>query len=310
MKTPTSHEGATVSPVSQPSDRLAAAGEKLVRGTAWAAQAAAAVIYLFAAAQPSTWRPIFEADPFGAVCMSLIAICMLGLWAASLREEQARFYDRIAQRSSRRAGLFGHLSVLFIAVVGVSGSPGRIGWWIVLAMLCLAAVVSWAMWMQIRFLPDEDQAVIDAILSREAAQRAATFDASEREKRRERLTAIVGSLGYSLADTPAPRGKQADAPAIKWPIPSGKHKPLVYFIRNGNRLKIGTTVELKRRIRTLALRAENVALLVDGDQRREREFHKQFAEHRIGNTEWFAYESPLTDYVADQNRLARKEEAK
>lgn len=154
--------------------------------------------------------------------------------------------------------------------------------------------------MQARLLPDEDQAIIDALISREAAQRAAIHDASEREKRRARLTEIVESLGYVLPDAPAHASTLADAPAVRWTIPVGKHTPLVYFIRNGNRMKIGTTTDLKRRIRTLALRPENVTLLVEGDQRRERAYHKQFADLRIGRTEWFAYEGPLTDYVHDQ----------
>jgi hypothetical protein len=70
------------------------------------------------------------------------------------------------------------------------------------------------------------------------------------------------------------------------------------------------SINVRRRIRTLALRAENVALLQNGDRRIERQLHQQFADLRIGNTEWFAYETPLTDYVTEQNRLARKEEAK
>nr|WP_275409797.1 GIY-YIG nuclease family protein [Streptomyces bauhiniae] len=163
--------------------------------------------------------------------------------------------------------------------------------------------------MQARLLPDEDQAVVDAILHREAAQRAAVFDASDRERRRARLAVIVESLGYTLNDAGAPTTSPAEPPAIRWTIPAGKHAPLVYFIRNGNRMKIGTTTELKRRIRTLALRPENVALLVAGDQRRERDYHKQFAEHRIGTTEWFAYEGTLADYVHDQTaRLSQKEQ--
>lgn len=284
----------------QPLGRLAAILEHLVRSVAWIVQAAAATTYLFVATQPSRWQSMLDKDPVGVICMWVFAVCMAVLWGLSLWAEEQRFYDLLIQRSSRRAGLVSHLSVLFIAAVAVSQSSDRIGWWVILGLLCFCAVATWASWMQARLLPDEDQAVIDEIIHREAAQRGAIHEAAEREKRRQRLTAIVESLGYTLTDPPDQACKPDDGPTIRWTIPAGKHEPLVYFIRNGNRMKIGTTVELKRRIRTLALRQENVALLVTGDQRREREFHKKFADLRVGRTEWFAYEGALADYVHDQ----------
>jgi hypothetical protein len=295
----------------QPLGRLTTVLEHIICGITWTTQAGAATVYLIVSLRPDAWRPMLDKDPFGVICMWLFAVCMAWLWALSLWEEQRRFYDRLIQRSRRKLGLVSQFSVLFIAAVAASESPDRIAVWVLLGMLCFAAVATWASWMQTRLLPDEDQAVIDAIITREAAARAAVHDASEREKRRVRLAAIVESLGYTLTDTPAPADKPADAPAVRWTIPAGKHAPLVYFIRNGNRMKIGTTTELKRRIRTLALRPENVAFLVDGGQRRKHEYHKQFADLRVGNTEWFAYEGALTDYVNDETaRLSRKEQPK
>lgn len=295
----------------QPLGRLTTVLDHIVRSIAWTTQAGVATVYLIITLRPSAWQPMLDKDPFGVYCMWLFAICMAWMWALCLWEEQRRFYDRLVQRSRRRLGLVSHLSVLFIAGVAASGSTDRVGVWVLLGMLCFAAIATWASWMQTRLLPDEDQAVIDAIIQREAAQRAAIHDASEREKRRQRLTAIVKSLGYTLADAAPQAEKPDDAPAVRWTIPASKHTPLVYFIRNGNRMKIGTTTELKRRIRTLALRPENVALLFEGDQRRERAYHKQFAEQRIGNTEWFAYEGALADYVHNQTALlSRKDQPK
>lgn len=290
----------TAAPAPQPLGRLAAILDRIVCGIAWTTQALAAATYLIIAARPAAWQPMLDKDPFGVACTALFTIGMVGMWALSMWEEQRRFYDRLVQRSRRKIGLVSQLSVLLIAAVTASDSPNRNALWLTLGVLCFAAVVIWAAWMHTRLLPDEDQAVVDAVISREVAQRAAIHDASERERRHARLTAIVESLGYTLTDTAAPATGPDDSPAIRWTIPAGKHTPLVYFIRNGNRMKIGTTTELKRRIRTLALRPENVALLVEGDQRREREYHKQFAEHRIGNSEWFAYEGTLADYVHDQ----------
>ncbi|MFD9248487.1 GIY-YIG nuclease family protein [Streptomyces bottropensis] len=284
----------------QPLGRLTTVLDHIIRGLAWGTQVAAATTYLIVAARPAAWQPMLDKNPVSVISAGLFTLGMLTVWALSLWGEQSRFYDRSMQRSHRKIGLIGHLSVLIIAAAVAAESPGRVGLWIILGFLCFSAVTTWASWMQTRLLPDEDQAVIDSIISREVAQRAAVYDASEREQRRTRLTAIVESLGYTLTDTPAAPGNPAEAPAVRWTIPAGKHAPLVYFIRNGNRMKIGTTTELKRRIRTLALRPENVALLVNGDRRREREYHKQFAEHRIGTSEWFAYEGTLADHVHAQ----------
>lgn len=284
----------------QPMGRFTTTVERILCGITWTTQAAAAATYLAAAGHPSVWRPILRNDLVPVACMCVFVAGLVAIWVASMWGEQARFYNRLEQRGLRRIGLTCHLGVLLVAALAVSASPDKAGWWSALGFLSFSAFATWVAWMEVKFLPDEDQAVIDAIISREAAARAAVYDASEQEKRRVRLTAIVESLGYTLTDTPAQPGKPAEAPAARWPIPPGKHAPLVYFIRNGNRMKIGTTTELKRRIRTLALRPENVALLVDGDQRRERELHKQFADLRVGRTEWFAYEGALADYVHDQ----------
>lgn len=295
----------------QPLGRLTTVLEHIVRGIAWTTQASAATVYLIIALRPSAWQHMLDKDPVDAIFMWVFTIAMAAMWMLSLWQEQQRFYDRLIQRSCRRIGLTCHLGVAGVAVLTASQSPDRLALWLVLGMLCFAAFATWVSWIQTRFLPDEDQAVINAIISREAAQRAAIHDASERERRRGRLTAIVASLGYSLTDAPPQADKPAEAPEVRWTIPAGKHTPLVYFIRNGNRMKIGTTTELKRRIRTLALRPENVTLLVDGDQRREREYHKQFAEHRVGDTEWFAYEGTLADYIHDQTALlSRKDQHK
>lgn len=289
----------------QPFGRLATVLDRILCGITWTTQASAAATYLIITAQPAVWRPTLDTNPVGVICMWVFSICATTLWALSLWGERQRFYDRAIQRSCRRVGLICHLTALAIAALAAAGSPNRIPLWIVLGALSFAAITTWGSWMQTRLLPDEDQAVIDAVITREATQRASVHDANWREKRRDRLAAIATSLGYSLTDAPA--GGQTEAPAARWQIPAGKHAPLVYFIRNGNRMKIGTTTELKRRIRTLALRPDNVALLVDGDRRRERDFHNQFADLRIGGTEWFAYEGALAAYIHDQTaRLAQK----
>lgn len=297
--------------IAPPTPRLIGIIDRLLAVLAWGCQIGAAVLYLGVTFTSDVWRKTFAQDPVYTINVWVFAVGLALMWMTGLREEQARYYNRRVRTFQRKVRAFGHFGVLFIAAASAADNHrDRIGMWALMGMAAVLATGTWAAWMKTRMLPAEDQAVIDAIHDREAQQTAAAYDSSEKERRRQRLNAIVSSLGYELTETQTPAVQPADTNHVTWTVPSGKHAPLVYFIRNGNRMKIGTSTELKRRIRTLALRAENVALLLDGDRRLERKLHDQFADLRIGDTEWFAYEPPLTDYIADQNRLARKEQAK
>lgn len=295
----------------EPLDRLTAIFEHFVRITAWGMQAVAAVAYLAITAQPSAWQAMFTKDPISVILLWSFSLAMAFIWGVSLWEEARRFYDRRSQRLHRKAGLVGHLSVLLIAALAAAQQGQQIGLWAVLGTVASAATLTWTVWMQTQLLPDDDQAVVDTIIARETAERAAAHNAAERARHRRRLTAIIESLGYTITEPAPPVSKPADNQATRWTIPKGKHAPLVYFIRNGNRMKIGTTTDLKRRIRTLALREDNVALLVNGDQRVEHGYHKQFAALRVGNTEWFAFRDALADYVNDRaNQISEKGQCK
>ncbi|WP_432185480.1 GIY-YIG nuclease family protein [Streptomyces tendae] len=298
--------------IPRPTGRALRIVERLLLGLTWTVQAASLAVYTVITVQSPVWEQMWSSEPFNTVCLAAFGTSMAILWLISLREEQKAFYDRRAHRLHRKMSRLGHVSVLLIATLAASAYSNRIGFWVVLALFALYSNVMWSAWMRSRFLPPEDQAVIDAIQAREDQKAAAIHDASQKELRRQRLSAVLESLGYHLAEpeTAATPPSHDEQPAIRWQIPARKHAPLVYFIRNGNRLKIGTTTDLKRRIRTLALRAENVTLLLDGGHTLERALHKQFTDLRIGNTEWFAYDGALIDFIADQNRLARKEEAK
>ncbi|MGV9226424.1 GIY-YIG nuclease family protein [Streptomyces albogriseolus] len=299
-----------MNPVPRPSARTIEIVDRCLGTLAWASQIGAAVLYLAITAQPAVWRPMLDKDPMPAISAWGFVAGMTLIWMTGLRQEQVHFYNRRERRAQRKTWAVGHASVLFFAALSASANDERIGMWAILALGALTSLLTWGAWMRTKELPDEDQAVIDAIHDREAQQAAEAFDVSEKERRRARLSAIVASLGYELTDTPAKPAPQDEQPAHRWTIPARKHAPIVYFIRNGNRLKIGTTTELKRRIRTLALRAENVVLLLDGGKPLERSLHQKFADLRVGNTEWFAYDGALVDFITDQNRLARKEQAK
>lgn len=105
------------------------------------------------------------------------------------------------------------------------------------------------------------------------------------------------SLGYPdtrVAPSILPEPLRIDLPEA---LP-GRHQPVVYFVRNGTRIKIGFTVNLVSRLAGLGLRRENVALLLEGGRHVEGKLHQRFAETRVSNTEWFQTSSDLLDYIA------------
>lgn len=91
-----------------------------------------------------------------------------------------------------------------------------------------------------------------------------------------------------------PVGDPIDAAAIL----GRQHAPVVYFITNGSRVKIGTTQNLRKRVSTLCLRVDDIALVLHGGQDYERSLHERFAEHRAGDTEWFELAGDLAAFVA------------
>jgi hypothetical protein len=82
-------------------------------------------------------------------------------------------------------------------------------------------------------------------------------------------------------------------------IPDRSHGDVVYFILNGNRVKIGTTTNLRNRVRALSLKPRNVIACVPGGRQHEDAMHAKFTELRIGRTEWFSFEGPIVDTVND-----------
>lgn len=92
----------------------------------------------------------------------------------------------------------------------------------------------------------------------------------------------------------------AEARAIPYhPFLDGdQHGPIVYFIANGGRVKIGFTTNLKNRLASLALRADGVLLALDGGPDLERALHAHFDAYRDGNSEWFELAPDVFRYIA------------
>ena len=73
----------------------------------------------------------------------------------------------------------------------------------------------------------------------------------------------------------------------------------VYFIRWGDRIKIGTSVDPKARARSLSLTDQAILLVIPGDRTTERELHATFQPIRIDATEWFHATQDLLLFIED-----------
>jgi len=72
-------------------------------------------------------------------------------------------------------------------------------------------------------------------------------------------------------------------------------KCLVYYVRFGDRVKIGTTANLKGRLHSLP--HDEVLATEPGSYPIERARHAAFADLRVTG-EWFRYEEPLVSHIA------------
>lgn len=75
------------------------------------------------------------------------------------------------------------------------------------------------------------------------------------------------------------------------------HAPIVYFLRNGSRVKIGVSQNIKRRVAALSLRPDDVIRAEHGHQEWERTLHRRFADLRVDDTEWFELRAALAEHL-------------
>lgn len=74
---------------------------------------------------------------------------------------------------------------------------------------------------------------------------------------------------------------------------------VVYFIRGHERVKIGYTTDLPRRLASLSHAPDVVAATVPGGRDLERRLHMRFARYRIGRTEWFHLNHEIEAYISE-----------
>lgn len=110
-------------------------------------------------------------------------------------------------------------------------------------------------------------------------------------------SALAGTVPKSIAEqtTDALIADATLADSSVWTVPS--HEPVVYFVGNGNRVKIGTSTGVRARVASLALRRHHALLVLDGDHALESALHQLFAAERLGNTEWFNLSHRITAFI-------------
>lgn len=71
---------------------------------------------------------------------------------------------------------------------------------------------------------------------------------------------------------------------------------VVYYLRNGDRVKIGTTANPRQRF--AAIWHEEVLAFERGDRALEQRRHAQFAADRFAGSEWFTLSTELAQHIA------------
>lgn len=88
---------------------------------------------------------------------------------------------------------------------------------------------------------------------------------------------------------------------VEKPVKLPKRRPSrVYFLRDGDKVKIGHSMDVAARMRALKTHTDlKLLLTLPGGPAREAELHRQFAKYKIkGTKEWFALVPAITKYIA------------
>ncbi|GAA2217989.1 hypothetical protein GCM10010400_75010 [Streptomyces aculeolatus] len=127
------------------------------------------------------------------------------------------------------------------------------------------------------------------------------------------LQVVPGALAELWSSARAaqirPEGVTAEALPVVVPAQLPRaHASVVYFIQNGNRVKIGHTTRLPNRLATLTLRKTNVLLLLQGGSELESALHARFQQARVDRTEWFRTTQELLTFIREKQQSALKGE--
>jgi len=76
-----------------------------------------------------------------------------------------------------------------------------------------------------------------------------------------------------------------------------KRDGYVYFLRNGERIKIGYSTDPRARAVSLSLRESDILGVIKAERRMESTLHEVWAAIRVGNTEWFHATDELLSWI-------------
>ena len=112
----------------------------------------------------------------------------------------------------------------------------------------------------------------------------------------KKITVQVMLLNNTTVTQATPNFGRTNARKIAEPYaPGGRSRDgLVYFIRFGDRIKIGFTTSLKNRMKGLPY--DEILALIPGTVSDEKKLHKKFDDIRITG-EWFDHDHRLTDFI-------------
>jgi hypothetical protein len=134
-----------------------------------------------------------------------------------------------------------------------------------------------------------------------------------------RALAALALAGFDVEDADlvqraiaAGRAKYGEEPLA--PLPEGhlvrcgpnpRRGEVVYYMRIGNRCKIGYSGNITSRMKTI--NPEELLATEPGTEKLERQRHAEFGDLRV-HGEWFRLEEPLTSHIAElkQRRKGRK----
>lgn len=109
------------------------------------------------------------------------------------------------------------------------------------------------------------------------------------------LIATVGETVATCANCQHEMQGQFPPPQPR-PFKQPERTAVVYYIRFGDRIKIGTTMDIGTRLQ--ALPHEELLLTEPGSYELEGKRHRQFNRHLIAGREWFEAAPELLDFIA------------
>lgn len=124
------------------------------------------------------------------------------------------------------------------------------------------------------------------------------------QHRNQLIEQIALCVDIVIESTVASRARQSNAKPRRR-TQSSREQSCIYFLRRerDGRIKIGTTIDLDRRIGELSRDNGPLSplLVLRGSFQGEKEIHYRFQDDRVGRSEWFAASDRLLRWISQPN---------